>query len=159
LYKNSSLIESENLQLLEQIKKAIQLSGNSWVAGKTSLSSISYSEVLAFRMGEIPASREDRRQTAQRNRARQEFLRSLERKRRDRVNFPSPLSPVEVFTTDVNNQGSCSSQGCTFSKRMAVFSPMLFSKIFELFPKFMRKSRHFWIHLKFHQNQSQVSNS
>ena len=60
-------------------------------------------------MGEIPASREDRRQTAQRNRARQEFLRSLERKRRDRVNFPSPLSPVEVFTTDVNNQGSCSS--------------------------------------------------
>jgi len=109
LYKNSSLVESENLQLLEQIKKAIQEIGNSWVAGKTSLSSISYSEVLAFRMGEIPASREDRRQTPERNRARQEFLRSLERKRRDRVNFPSPLSPLEVFTTDVNNQGSCSS--------------------------------------------------
>ena len=36
---------------------------------------------------------------------------------------------------------------------------MSFSEIFELFPKFMRKSRHFWIHLKFHQNQNQVSNS
>ena len=50
-------------------------------------------------------------------------------------------------------------QGCTFSIFMTIFSPMSFSEIFELFPKFMRKLRHFWIHLKFHQNQNQVSNS
>ena len=50
-------------------------------------------------------------------------------------------------------------QGCTFSKYMEIFSPMSFSEIFELFPKFMRKSQHFWIHLKFHQNQNPVSNS
>ena len=100
MYKNSSVIENKNLRLLEEI------SGNSWVAGQTSLSSISYSEVLAYRTGEIPPTRDDRAQSPERNRARQEFLRSLERKRRDRVNFPSPL---EVFTTDANNQGSCSS--------------------------------------------------
>ena len=54
---------------------------------------------------------------------------------------------------------SSAEQDCTFSKCMAIFSPMLFSDIFELFPKFKRKSRHFWIHSKFHQNQNQVSNS
>ena len=36
---------------------------------------------------------------------------------------------------------------------------MSFPEIFELLPKFMRKSRHFWIHLMFHQNQNQGSNS
>ena len=109
LYKNSSSIERENLLKIEEINKANLLKAFSWVAGRTSLSSISYSEVQAFRMGEIPPSREERRQTPERNRARRQFLTSLERNRGDRVNFPSPLEALEVFTTDANNQGECSS--------------------------------------------------
>ena len=53
---------------------------------------------------------------------------------------------IEITTTTTTTTFN---QGCTFSKFMVIFSPMSFSEIFELFPNFMRKSRHFWIHLKF----------
>ena len=106
LYKNTSYVESENLLKIEEINKANQLKDVSWTAGLTSLSSLSYSEVQAFKMGEIPPTREERRQTPERNRARRQFVTALERKRRDRVYFPSPL---ELLSTDANNQGVCSS--------------------------------------------------
>jgi len=106
LYKNTSVITKENLQSIEVINRNNQRSGFSWVAGETSLVSLSYSDIQAFKMGEIPPTSEDRQQSPEKNRARKAYLLSIEEKRKNRVNFPSPY---EVFTTDANNQGFCSS--------------------------------------------------
>eukprot|EP00092_Neocalanus_flemingeri_P006680 GFUD01007215.1.p1 GENE.GFUD01007215.1~~GFUD01007215.1.p1 ORF type:complete len:573 (+),score=84.46 GFUD01007215.1:274-1992(+) len=103
LYKNASFIVAENIQRIDIINKEKDIS---WVAVANTFLAVSYSEVQAYRMGEIPPTREERRQTPARNKARQLFLDDMESKRKDQVNIPSPL---EVFTTDANNQGECSS--------------------------------------------------
>ena len=95
LYKNTSVIRKENKLNIERINKA-----NLWVAGENSFLSLSYSDVLAYKMGEITPSKEDRKQTSERNSAKREFLASFNIRQ-----FPSS---VEVFTTDANNQGECS---------------------------------------------------
>ena len=101
LYKNTSVIEEENLQKIDRINR-----DNEWVAGRTSFLSLSYSEVQAYRMGEIPHSREDREQTQDMNNAKTDFLASLESKRKNR--FKRQETDLEVVSTDANNQGECS---------------------------------------------------
>ena len=87
LYKNTSVIRKENKLNIDRINKA-----NLWVAGENSFLSLSYSDVLAYKMGEITPSKEDRKQTSERNSAKREFLASFNIRQ-----FPSS---VEVFTTD-----------------------------------------------------------
>ena len=103
--RNASMIREENEKTLNVIRDMIQENGFSWVAGKTSLQDSSCSEVQAYRQGEIPPTKEERMEGQV---ARRDFLDSLERKRKENAGYYFP-SPLEVFTTDANNQGECSS--------------------------------------------------
>ena len=95
---NASTIRDENLKKLDQIQKLTRMQGLSWVAGRTSLISTTCSEAQAYRMGELPPTTEDRRQTVEANEARKNFLLRI-RKYENHDNY------VEVFSTDANNQG------------------------------------------------------
>ena len=83
-----------------------QMNNFTWVAGRTRFLTSMCSEVQAYSTGEVPPCRADMRQSPETNKARTQFLASLESKRMDRKYFPSPL---EVFTTDAHDQGECNS--------------------------------------------------
>ena len=93
--------KAENIKKIEQIQKSIVDNNLSWVAGQTSLATLSCSEVQAYKTGEIPPTKADRTQSAEVNLARSQFLARVE-------TFEDHDRYVEVFSTDSNDQGVCS---------------------------------------------------
>ena len=90
------------MKKIDQIQNMIRNNGLSWIPGRTSLVSISCSEVQSYKTGEIPPTRADRRQSEEANDTRNKFLASVEK-------FPSyRTKSMEVFSTDANDQGVCS---------------------------------------------------
>lgn len=93
-------ISEENLKLIEDINKA----AFTWKATRTSLSTVSYAEVLAYWTGQVPTSLEHilEKSSPEENKRTQQFLEDLKQKRQYKEN-------TEVFSTDANSQGGCSS--------------------------------------------------
>ena len=104
--RNTSYVREENMRKIELIDTVNQQNNFTWVAGRTTFLSSTCSEAQAYRTGEIPTCRADRIQSTEANKARREFLNSLETKRMDRSYIPSTL---EVFSTDAKDQGECDS--------------------------------------------------
>ena len=104
--KNMSYVRVENMRKVEMIDTLNKENNFTWVAGRTTFLSSTCSEAQAYRTGEIPPCRADMRQSPEANKARTEFLASLESKRIEREYFPSMM---EVFSTDAKDQGECNS--------------------------------------------------
>ena len=104
--KNTSYVREENMRKVEMIDTLNKENNFTWVAGRTTFLSSTCSEAQAYRTGEIPPCRADMRQSPEANKARTEFLASLESNRIEREYLPSTM---EVFSTDAKDQGECNS--------------------------------------------------
>ena len=94
-------VERRNIELIEIIN---QRPNSTWKAGRTSLSSVSFSTVFSYMQGELPVSKEDRRNTKNRGEF-QEFLDGLHGK----FSGSPRAEEAEVYSTDAKDQGMCSS--------------------------------------------------
>ena len=98
---NASTVRERNTKKIEMIRDQ----NLGWVVGPNHFLGISSSEVAAYSLGEVPATREERRQSPQANKEWRSLLALAEQSRKDMIGFSLP---VEVFTTDASNQGVCS---------------------------------------------------